>query len=311
MQLRDRKRINNIPRFNGGIGDRSAMIDQQNAFTQNAMSTLDSKAYMSTDLSSLTSGQTSSSLGMTNAGAQLASKPSMNQINNMNLPASGGVSSAISQNISSNAISIGNALSQQNKFTNSTSNDVRNIGGTVAKTIPGKWGTAAQTAVDLAADTIGMANYKHTNDEMFDEAGTSQSQINGVSYTTQNTANTAAAYSDVKSTAIKNAVAGGFKGSGAGWAVGGPLGAILGGILGNTLGIFSGRKAMIRQKRINRNTAKQQEMINQQQFAYADSEGLRNRYYSNHRDTTGDILSANRGKDRNVVLRKRNKNSKV
>nr|UVX72581.1 MAG: YtxH-like protein [Bacteriophage sp.] len=44
----------------------------------------------------------------------------------------------------------------------------------------------------------------------------------------------------------------GAKGAVLGSALG-PIGAIAGGVLGGVLGIFGGRKAMIRQKRINRN----------------------------------------------------------
>lgn len=295
MQLRDRKRINNIPRFNGGTEDVASSLN----------SMIGSNA--SSSVGNFNSSPLNSYNGSTNS-------PSFNAGLNMKGSGGGSQDSGSSfgiQTASSNAMAIGNAFSQKDKFTDGASNDVRNYGGVVTKGIPGKWGYAARTAVDLAADTIGMYNYRHNADEMLDEAGTSQQQINGTYYTTQNVADTASSYRDVKDTAFKNAVSGGFKGSAAGLVAGGPIGAIVGGVLGNVLGIFSGRSAMIRQKRINRNAAKQQEMTNQQQFAYADSQGLQNRYYANHRDTTGDLLVANRGKDKNVVLRKRIKNKTI
>ena len=169
--------------------------------------------------------------------------------------------------------------------------------------VPGKHGQLVQAAVTLLSDTIGMSKYKHTADEMRNNAGMSNSTINGINYTTQNSLDTKSMYSDVKDTAIKNTISNGLKGSVAGFAVGGPIGAVVGGVLGNVLGIFGGRKAMIRQKRINRNAQMQNLMLNQGQMAYADTEALQNKYYQDNYDTTGQLLYANNGKD--IVGRKR------
>ena len=198
---------------------------------------------------------------------------------------------------------IGDLLSQSGKFGDKTSSAIRNYGGAAASMVPGKHGQLAQTAVTLLADTIGMSKYKHTADEMRNNAGMSNSTINGINYTTQNALDTKSMYSDVKDTAIKNTISNGLKGSVAGLAVGGPIGAIVGGVLGNVLGIFGGRKAMIRQKRINRNAQMQNLMLNQGQMAYADTEALQNKYYQDNYDTTGQLLYANNGKD--IVGRKR------
>lgn len=201
------------------------------------------------------------------------------------------------------ADNIGDLLSQSGKFGDSTSSGIRNYGGAVASVIPGKYGQLAQEAVSLLSDTIGMSKYKHISDEMRNNAGVSNSTINGINYTTQNALDTKSMYSDVKDTAVKNAISSGFKGSATGFAVGGPIGAVVGGVLGNVFGIFSGRKAMIRQKRINRNAQMQNLMLNQGQMAYADTEGLQNKYYQDNYDTTGQLLYANNGKD--LVGRKR------
>lgn len=205
---------------------------------------------------------------------------------------------------------IGDLFSQSGKFGDKTSSGIRNYGGAVASMIPGKYGQLAQGAVTLLSDTIGMSKYKHTADKMRNNADVSNSTINGINYTTQNALDTKSMYSDVKDTAIKNAISSGFKGSAAGFSVGmagGPIGAVvggvLGGVIGNVLGIFSGRKAMIRQKRINRNAQMQNLMLNQGQMAYADTEGLQNKYYQDNYDTTGQLLYANNGKD--LVGRKR------
>lgn len=205
---------------------------------------------------------------------------------------------------------IGDLFSQSGKFGDKTSSGIRNYGGGVASMIPGKYGQLAQGSVTLASDTIGMSKYRHTADEMRNNSGMSNSTINGINYTTQNALDTKSMYSDVKDTAIKNAISSGFKGSAAGFSVGmagGPIGAVvggvLGGVIGNVLGIIGGRKAMIRQKRINRNAQMQNLMLNQGQMAYADTEGLQNKYYQDNYDTTGQLLYANNGKD--LVGRKR------
>ena len=278
MELKQRKRINNLPRFDIGTDGGG------------------------TDLAGSVNGINVNTTGLGQFTSVLPTKNEMaSQISNMNLPQQpkGNVFKAITSQISPSVFAnqIGGALSQSSKFTDSTSNDIRNFGSMIGGQIPGPYGQLVSGATSIAADTIGMWNYKHKTEDMNAEAGVSQNSIGGVGYTTQNYADTAKAYKDVKSTAQKNAVSMGFKGSAAGLAFG-PIGAVVGGVLGTALGIFGGRKAMIRQKRINRNATMQTNATNRQQMSYADTENLQNRYYQNNRDTTGDIVyGANRGKD--------------
>ena len=332
MDLKQRKRIiNSIPRFNTGndIGQIRDNLSQQsygnidqkvginNINDVNQM--IGQNAPISQSSPSFTIGQKSASQ-WNNSGANLAeatrnlpsltgyvtSIPTYQQISNMKIP---GIQGSQMQKPdfgsigSSIAGGIGDLFSQSGKFGDKTSSAIRNYGGAAASMIPGKHGQLAQTAVTLLADTIGMSKYKHTADEMRNNAGMSNSTINGINYTTQNALDTKSMYSDVKDTAIKNTISNGLKGSVAGFAVGGPIGAVVGGVLGNVLGIFGGRKAMIRQKRINRNAQMQNLMLNQGQMAYADTEALQNKYYQNNYDTTGQLLYANNGKD--IVGRKR------
>lgn len=316
MDLKQRKRIiNSIPRFNTGndIGQIRDNLSQQsygnidqkvginNINDVNQM--IGQNAPISPKSSpSFTIGQKSASQWNNNGGLQMqksgfgsigASIPSFNIGQKPDYVSMG----------TSIAGGIGDLFSQSGKFGDKTSSAIRNYGGAAASMVPGKHGQLAQTAVTLLADTIGMSKYKHTADEMRNNAGMSNSTINGINYTTQNALDTKSMYSDVKDTAIKNTISNGLKGSVAGLAVGGPIGAIVGGVLGNVLGIFGGRKAMIRQKRINRNAQMQNLMLNQGQMAYADTEALQNKYYQDNYDTTGQLLYANNGKD--IVGRKR------
>ena len=286
MQLKDRKRINNIPRFNSGFDSNTAFNSISEGVKDNGDigSNLMTKEYFFKKLDT--------------------------QISNMKLPHSRFKipKQLINEGVYSGAKALGDAFSQSDKFTDSTSNDIRNYGGIISRVIPGKYGKLAEGAVDIASDTIGMYKYHHNNDQMMNEVGTTERTINGIGYTTQNDIDTAKSYSDVKNTGVKNALSMGFKGSAAGFAVGGPIGAVVGGVLGNVLGIFGGRRAAIRQGRINRNAIKQNSLINAQQKAYANSQGLVNNYYANNDNTTDDILYANRGKD--LRLRKRINNKR-
>ena len=332
MDLKQRKRIiNSVPRFNTGndIGQIRNTVSQQSYGnidqkvginnTNDVSQMIGQNAPISQSSPSFTIGQKSASQ-WNNGGADLAeatrnlpsltgyfpSIPTYQQISTMKTPGIQGAQMQKPDYVSigtSIAGGIGDLFSQSGKFGDKTSSAIRNYGGAAASMVPGKHGQLAQTAVTLLADTIGMSKYKHTADEMRNNAGMSNSTINGINYTTQNALDTKSMYSDVKDTAIKNTISNGLKGSVAGLAVGGPIGAIVGGVLGNVLGIFGGRKAMIRQKRINRNAQMQNLMLNQGQMAYADTEALQNKYYQNNYDTTGQLLYANNGKD--IVGRKR------
>lgn len=305
MQLKDRKRINNIPRFNSGFDSNTAFKSISEGIKDNGDigSNLMVKDYFAKN------NVNDSSFKFKNDSYESLNK----EVSNMKLPklSNSGFKIPkwlINEGVYSGAKALGDAFSQSDKFTDSTSNDIRSYGGIISKVIPGKYGKLAEGAVDITSDTIGMYKYHHNNDQMMNEVGTTERTINGIGYTTQNDIDTAKSYSDVKNTGVKNAISMGFKGSAAGFAVGGPIGAVVGGVLGNILGIFGGRRAAIRQGRINRNAIKQNSLINAQQKAYANSQGLVNNYYANNDNTTDDILYANRGKD--LRLRKRINNKR-
>lgn len=296
MDLKQRKRIiNSIPRFNTGndgsdLAGATRNLPSITGYVQQNVTSIPTYQQIS---NMKTPGIQGAQMQKHDYGSIGASMPSFNIGQKPDYVSMG----------TSIAGGIGDLFSQSGKFGDKTSSAIRNYGGAAASMVPGKHGQLAQTAVTLLADTIGMSKYKHTADEMRNNAGMSNSTINGINYTTQNALDTKSMYSDVKDTAIKNTISNGLKGSVAGFAVGGPIGAVVGGVLGNVLGIFGGRKAMIRQKRINRNAQMQNLMLNQGQMAYADTEALQNKYYQDNYDTTGQLLYANNGKD--IVGRKR------
>lgn len=296
MDLKQRKRIiNSIPRFNTGndgsdLAGATRNLPSITGYVQQNVTSIPTYQQIS---NMKTPGIQGAQMQKHDYGSMGASIPSFNIGQKPDYVSMG----------TSIAGGIGDLFSQSGKFGDKTSSAIRNYGGAAASMVPGTHGQLAQTAVTLLADTIGMSRYKHTADEMRNNAGMSNSTINGINYTTQNALDTKSMYSDVKDTAIKNTISNGLKGSVAGFAVGGPIGAVVGGVLGNVLGIFGGRKAMIRQKRINRNAQMQNLMLNQGQMAYADTEALQNKYYQDNYDTTGQLLYANNGKD--IIGRKR------
>ena len=288
MDLRQRKRINNLPKFNDGLSNSVNSIGG--------------------DITGLQAYKT-----------QLTSTPQKFEINSMRSPkfnanANAGVNTG--SIMSQVGGSLGQAFSQNSKFDDKSSNTLGQM-GTVAKTVlPGKYGEALGGALNLASNYQGMINYSHGSSEMGAASGTSERVINGIGYTTQNAIDTKGALDDVKETGTKNAVSS----AGTGLAMGAALGSIIpglgtiaggigGAVIGGVLGWLGGNKAKKTQQRINRNAIVQTDAINSMSEAYADTEGLQNKYYRNKRDTTGDILYANRGKD--LRMRKRIKKARI
>lgn len=291
MQLINRKRINNLPRYNTGF-DQNNLSQMMQGVTRGGIPSfvkqpdLSSMDYIRGAISNMkTPSEYTSNFG--------SKKLSFKDIFNASTPLFGAV---------------GDMFSQSNKFTDSTSNDLRQYGGILSKVIPGKYGEMAGKLFDIAGDTVGMYNYHHNQDDMMNQVGTTERQINGIGYTQQNDINTSSSYNDVKSTGTKNAISTAGKGALIG-SIGGPVGTVIGGVLGGALGLFGGRRAAIRQGRINRNAVRQTSLINAQSKSYANTQGLMNNYYADNGDTTGDILYANRGKD--LKLRKRINNNRI
>lgn len=293
MDLRQRKRINNIPKFNSGTGSLSDSIN----------------------------GIGGDITGLNQYKTNITSIPTQADINNMRGP--GKITIGLGpdskptagQVIGQVGNAIGGAFDQSSKFTDSTSNSLGQIGSLASK-IPGPYGQAIGGVFKLASNYSGMANYSHSSSEMMNQAGTTESSVNGIGYTRQNVADTKAAYNDVSKTGLNNTVSSTATGATTGAAIGSiipGLGTVAGGIIGGIIGgigsLFGARKARRRQNRIGKNAIIQTDVINSANMASADTVGLENNYYANNYNTTGGVLYANRGKD--LKLRKRINRAKV
>ena len=293
MDLRQRKRINNIPKFNSGTGSLSDSIN----------------------------GIGGDITGLNQYKTNITSIPTQADINNMRGPGKITMGLGSDQKPTTGQVigqvgnAIGGAFDQSSKFTGSTSNSLGQIGSLASK-IPGPYGQAIGGVFKLASNYSGMANYSHGSSEMMNQAGTTESSVNGIGYTRQNVADTKAAYNDVSKTGLNNTVSSTATGATTGAAIGSiipGLGTVAGGIIGGIIGgigsLFGARRARRRQNRIGKNAIIQTDVINSANMASADTIGLENNYYANNYNTPGGVLYANRGKD--LKLRKRINRAKV
>ena len=305
MDLRQRKRINNVPRYKNG-----ADLNQKVGFTgqsqQDIANDLTSMIGSNAPVGSVVAGSGSSSPSF-NVGQMAPSK--WNNKGGLN------PSSAAGSIISQVGNAVGGAFDQSSKFTNGASKSLGQFGDLASK-IPGPYGQAIGGVFKLASNYSGMANYSHSSSEMMNQAGTTESSVNGIGYTRQNVADTKAAYNDVSKTGLNNTISSTATGATTGAAIGSiipGLGTVAGGIIGGVIGgigsLFGARKARRRQNRIGKNAIIQTDVINSANMASADTIGLENNYYANNYNTTGGVLYANRGKD--LKLRKRINRAKV
>lgn len=290
MDLRQRKRINNIPKFNTGTDSLSDSINGIGG-------------------------------DITGLKTKVTSIPTQQEIKNMRVPGKinigfGPIAGQIIKQVGPTMVNaIGGAFDQSSKFTNGASKSLGQFSDLASK-IPGPYGQAIGGVFKLASNFSGMANYSHDSSEMMNQAGTTESSVNGIGYTRQNVADTKAAYNDVSKTGLNNTVSSTATGATTGAAIGSiipGLGTVAGGIIGGIIGgigsLFGARKARRRQNRIGKNAIIQTDVINSANMASADTIGLENNYYANNYNTTGGVLYANRGKD--LKLRKRINRAKV
>lgn len=293
MDLRQRKRINNIPKFNTGTGSLSDSIN----------------------------GIGGDITGLNQYKTNITSIPTQADINNMRGPGKinigfGPIAGQIVKQVGPTMVNaIGGAFDQSSKFTDSTSKSLGQFSDLASK-IPGPYGQAIGGVFKLASNYSGMANYSHSSSEMMNQAGTTESSVNGIGYTRQSVADTKAAYDDVSKTGLNNTVSSTATGATTGAAIGSiipGLGTVAGGLIGGIIGgigsLFGARRARRRQNRIGKNAIIQTDVINSANMASADTIGLENNYYANNYNTTGGVLYANRGKD--LKLRKRINRAKV
>ena len=278
MELKQRKKINNIPKFNSG-----------------------------TNLSSSVNGIGGDITGMGSYKQQLTSSPTIKEINGMKTPSTSLLSSV--KGIGGDITGMGAYKQQLTSLPT-----IKEINGmkTPSTSLGGVGGGVSADAITGAVNgTIGMIqgynsmqNAVKRSGELMAYSGQRTDQAFGVNYQAQNDINGQKAMDDI-SKSNKNATLG-MVGSGAaaGAAIGSAIpgvGTLIGGAAGAIVGLFGGlfgsKKARERQRRKIFNAQQKVNLINQVNQSSAATEGLTQQYYLDNGNTYDDLLYANRGKD--------------
>lgn len=278
MELKQRKRINNLRKFDDGKNLSDSVkgiggdVTGTNTYKQQSTS-LPTKTEIngmktpSTSLLSSVKGIGGDITGMGAYKQQLTSLPTIKEINGMKIPSTslGGVGGGISADAVTGAV---NGTIGMIQGYNSMQNAVKRPG------------------------------------ELMAYSGQRTDQAFGVNYQAQNDINGQKAMDDI-SKSNKNATLG-MVGSGAaaGAAIGSAIpgvGTLIGGAVGAIAGLFGGlfgsKKARERQRRKIFNAQQKVNLINQVNQSSAATEGLTQQYYLDNGNTYDDLLYANRGKD--------------
>ena len=257
MELRQRKKINNLTKFNIGQDAR------QQAYTNMSQGALD---------------KLNAKLGVSNQ--QNIANDIMKMNEGINMP-KGFV----------------NPGSWKSSSIGATGGALGNVGtGTITSALNGTLGIISgfnqqQAAVKGQRELFNMSGQR--TDQAFGVNYQAQNDIDKsqamADISASNTTNTLAMTGS-------GAAAGAAIGSvvpGVGTLIGGAAGAIIGGITG----LFGGKKARERQRKRIQNAQQNANLINQVNRSSAASEGLQQQYYIDNGTTYDDLLYANRGKD--------------
>ena len=286
MELKQRKRINNLRKFDDGK-----------------------------NLSDSVKGIGGDVTGTNTYKQQLTSLPTKTEINGMKTPSTslGGVGGT---NLSSSVKDIGGDITGMGAYKQWLTSlpTIKEINGmkTPSTSLGGVGGGVSADAVTGAVNgTIGMIQGYNSMQNAVKGAGGLMAysgqrtdQAFGVNYQAQNDINGQKAMDDI-SKSNKNATLG-MVGSGAaaGAAIGSAIpgvGTLIGGAAGAIVGLFGGlfgsKKARERQRRKIFNAQQKVNLINQVNQSSAATEGLTQQYYLDNGNTYDDLLYANRGKD--------------
>ena len=258
MELRQRKRINNLPKFNIGQDDR------QQAYTNMSQGVLD---------------KLDAKLGVSNQQNVVNNLMKMNE--GINMP-KGFV----------------NPGSWKSSSIGTTGGVLGNVGaGTVTSAANGTLGVIRgfnqqQAAVKGQGELFSMSGQR--TDQAFGVNYQAQNDIDKSQamddISASNTTNTLAMTGS-------GAAAGAAIGTAIVPGIGSLIGGAAGALTGLVTGLFGGKKAREKQRKKIQNAQQNANLINQVNRSSAASEGLQQQYYMDNGTTYDDLLYANRGKD--------------
>lgn len=182
--------------------------------------------------------------------------------------------------------------SYEDVFGGAGSNQEVKIGATAGQKISSVVGGVA----NLAQGFIGQQNLVKGTGEMMANAGTQERSIGGVGYTRQNYIDESAEKSAINKGGLSSTIGGVASGASAGAAFG-PWGAVVGGVVGGITGLLGWGSSKHKLRKRLENARQMTTRINTGNQAGAMTTALQQDYYSKYGNTQGGVLYANRGKD--------------
>lgn len=259
MELRQRKRISNLQRFNTGNDDNSV---DMNSVRQ----TMPSWQSYSGDI---------------NAKVNYGFGSKADYINSIRSDMS-----QFDSNIQQSPSFQYGQRAQKSEFQSTKNNQLSDKMGSIA----------SMGAQDLTY-TFNTLNNPVKAQDIMAGAGTSTGTINGINFQQQNNVDSGQLLKENSAEGVSSTLNMTAHGVAAGASIGGPIGGAIGGVLGLGLGLFNaGRRRKALKRAIwNANQLTQKKNIFNRSGAY--SESLQNQYYQDYGDTRNQLLNANRGKN--------------
>lgn len=185
-----------------------------------------------------------------------------------------------------------------------TSSKGKQIGQNVLNNI----GNIATSGLDFVNSISNSFSYDKSANDMLNEAGSSNSSINGVGYQTQNYANNEALRNELNATNSANTIKNVQSGVGVGGTVGsifGPVGGAVGAGIGAIGGLIGGLFGSSKRKReMQRRIAeanKKALLLNRDRASAANSKGMQMDWEKENAGKQGILYAYNKGKDKSVT----------
>ena len=192
---------------------------------------------------------------------------------------------------------------QQNALNNVGFGTKLKAGINVAGNVIGKYSSPIMSGVNAIkgiSNAFSMKDLK-SEDQIASEAGSSEGQVDGISYEKMNLVDSKEQMAALKAQNRSNTLGAAASTAMLGASVAGPIGGIVGGLVGGIAGIIGGNARKRAMERRIREAKRLNERITSYNRSGANTQALERNYYLNNDDNYNDILYANRGKDMNKV----------
>lgn len=178
----------------------------------------------------------------------------------------------------------------------------------IGKDVLNKVGNIATSGLDMINSISNSFSYDKSADDILNEAGISNSSINGIGYQTNNYANTEALQNELNATNSANTMKNIQSGVGAGQAIGsifgpigGGIGSAIGGVIGGITGLFGSSKRKREMQRRIMEANEKALLANRDRASSANSKGMQMDWEKENAGKQGILYAYNSGKDTTVT----------